>query len=69
MKDGANLRAGSSRPFRRGHRVVVTGGAGFVGSHRCDQLIQRGDVIICFDNPRQRDRRLKAGSRREREHI
>jgi len=31
-------------------RVLVTGGAGFVGSHLCDALIARGDEVICVDN-------------------
>ena len=31
-------------------RVVVTGGAGFLGSHLCDALIARGDEVICVDN-------------------
>ncbi len=31
-------------------RVVVTGGAGFLGSHLCDQLIARGDDVVCIDN-------------------
>jgi UDP-glucuronate decarboxylase len=31
-------------------RVVVTGGAGFLGSHLCDRLIERGDSVICLDN-------------------
>lgn len=31
-------------------RVVVTGGAGFVGSHICDALIARGDTVVCVDN-------------------
>lgn len=30
--------------------VVVAGGAGFVGSHLCDRLIERGDVVSCVDN-------------------
>lgn len=31
-------------------RVVITGGAGFVGSHLCDALIARGDRVVVFDN-------------------
>ncbi len=31
-------------------RILVTGGAGFVGSHLCDRLIARGDQVICVDN-------------------
>ena len=31
-------------------RVVVTGGAGFLGSHLCDHLIARGDEVLCIDN-------------------
>ena len=30
--------------------VIVTGGAGFLGSHLCDRLIDRGDEVICVDN-------------------
>ena len=30
--------------------IVVTGGAGFLGSHLCDRLIERGDDVICVDN-------------------
>ncbi|KAJ1292391.1 hypothetical protein BS78_02G387400 [Paspalum vaginatum] len=35
---------------RRGLRVVVTGGAGFVGSHLVDRLLARGDSVIVVDN-------------------
>ena len=36
----------------RGHRkrVLVTGGAGFLGSHLCDALIQKGYDVLCVDN-------------------
>lgn len=32
------------------NRVLVTGGAGFVGSHLCDRLIQTGHEVLCVDN-------------------
>ncbi len=31
-------------------RIVVTGGAGFIGSHLCDALLDRGDEVVCVDN-------------------
>ncbi len=31
-------------------KVIVTGGAGFLGSHLCDRLISRGNEVICLDN-------------------
>ncbi|MDJ0929062.1 MAG: SDR family oxidoreductase [Gammaproteobacteria bacterium] len=31
-------------------RVMVTGGAGFLGSHLCDRLIQQGHDVLCVDN-------------------
>ena len=31
-------------------RVVVAGGAGFLGSHLCDALLARGDRVVCVDN-------------------
>jgi UDP-glucuronate 4-epimerase len=31
-------------------RIVVTGGAGFIGSHLCDALLARGDIVFCVDN-------------------
>jgi len=31
-------------------RVLVTGGAGFIGSHLCERLIARGDDVLCVDN-------------------
>ena len=31
-------------------RVLVTGGAGFIGSHLCERLLARGDEVLCVDN-------------------
>jgi dTDP-glucose 4,6-dehydratase len=31
-------------------RVVVAGGAGFLGSHLCDALVRRGDSVVCIDD-------------------
>jgi UDP-glucuronate decarboxylase len=31
-------------------KILVTGGAGFLGSHLCDRLIASGDEILCVDN-------------------
>jgi UDP-glucuronate decarboxylase len=42
--------------------ILVTGGAGFLGSHLCDRLIQDGHDVICADN-------LFTGSKRNIEHL
>jgi dTDP-glucose 4,6-dehydratase len=31
-------------------RVLITGGAGFIGSHLCDSFLKRGDHVLCMDN-------------------
>ena len=42
--------------------VVVTGGAGFLGSHLCDHLLEQGHRVVCVDN-------LETGSLSNIEHI
>ncbi|WP_417617941.1 UDP-glucuronic acid decarboxylase family protein [Parasphingorhabdus sp.] len=39
----------TNRNLRR-QRILVTGGAGFVGSHLIDRLLERGDEVLCVDN-------------------
>jgi nucleoside-diphosphate-sugar epimerase len=43
-------------------RVVVAGGAGFLGSHLCDRLIARGDTVVCLDD-------LSTGSKDNVAHL
>ncbi len=43
-------------------RTLVTGGAGFIGSHLCDRLVGRGDEVWCLDN-------LHLGRRRNIAHL
>jgi len=42
--------------------ILVTGGAGFIGSHLCTRLIKEGHEVICLDN-------LETGSRENVEHL
>ena len=42
--------------------AVVTGGAGFLGSHLCDYLVERGFRVVCIDN-------LDTGSLQNVEHL
>ena len=46
----------------RSRRVLVTGGAGFLGSHLCERLLREGHEVLCVDN-------FFTGSRRNVEHL
>ena len=43
-------------------RVLVTGGAGFLGSHLCERLLEAGNQVLCVDN-------FFTGARRNIEHL
>ena len=43
-------------------KILVTGGAGFLGSHLCDRLVAQGDHVLCVDN-------YFTGSKRNIEHL
>jgi UDP-glucuronate decarboxylase len=43
-------------------RILVTGGAGFLGSHLCDKLLEQGHEVICLDN-------LFTGTKRNIDHL
>ena len=38
------------RTYNVRKRVLVTGGAGFIGSHLCERLLREGDDVLCVDN-------------------
>jgi dTDP-glucose 4,6-dehydratase len=57
--DGSTERPVASAPMST---CVVTGGAGFLGSHLCDRLLAEGHRVICIDN-------LETGSLQNIEHI
>src|SRR5512133_1349653 len=49
-------------PFTPMPTCLVTGGAGFLGSHLCEELLRRGHRVICVDN-------LETGSLSNIEHL
>ena len=51
-----------TRNYNPRKRILVTGGAGFLGSHLIDRLLERGDEVVCADN-------LFTGAKRNIEHL
>jgi UDP-glucuronate decarboxylase len=43
-------------------RILITGGAGFLGSHLCERLLNQGSVVVCVDN-------FFTGTRRNVQHL
>ena len=41
---------GGEKVLHQQKRILVTGGAGFLGSHLCDRLIREGHDVLCLDN-------------------
>lgn len=50
------------RVYNPTKRILVTGGAGFLGSHLIDELIERGDEVVCVDN-------FFTGTKKNVEHL
>jgi UDP-glucuronate decarboxylase len=48
--------------MRNERRLLITGGAGFIGSHLCEQLLARGYDVLCVDN-------FYTGTRRNVQHL
>jgi UDP-glucuronate decarboxylase len=48
--------------MRNGRRLLITGGAGFIGSHLCEQLLALGYDVLCVDN-------FHTGTRRNVHHL
>ena len=52
-----------------GRRILVTGGAGFIGSHLCERLLSAGHEVLCVDNfytgTRENVQRLREDARFE----
>src|SRR5207249_10757318 len=53
---------GRDASYNRSMRAIVTGGAGFLGSHLCTRLVEEGNEVVCIDN-------LLTGAARNVEHL
>ena len=63
FRDVAHYGSGAmGRAYSEQKRVLVTGGAGFLGSHLCDRLLEAGHEVLCVDN-------FYTGTRRNIRHL
>lgn len=60
--NGSSTADSEGEEYFCGKRVIVTGGAGFIGSHLCERLVEIGAEVFCLDN-------LSAGKRRNIEFM
>ena len=51
-----------ARTYDSRKRILVTGGAGFLGSHLCDRLLDAGHEVLCLDN-------MYTGTKRNIDHL
>lgn len=61
MNPGGNVRKRKVAEMTIDSRVLVTGGAGFIGSHLCERLLAGGSEVLCVDNFFTGSRRNIAG--------
>ncbi len=47
---GSRIAGGIIRTYSTRKRILVTGGAGFIGSHLCERLLEAGADVLCVDN-------------------
>lgn len=62
LRDKEDIKKKDMRNYETQKKILVTGGAGFLGSHLCEKLLDQGHEVICADN-------LFTGSKRNIQHL